>query len=160
MIATDFSAKIEQYKDTIFRVAYSYCNNVFEAQDVSQEVFVKLYTQCKPFKTREEEKAWLIRITINYCKDLKKSSWHRRRAELNENSAISNGSIPDDNEVFDEVMALPQKYRTVIHLYYYEEYPIREIAALTQQKDSTVQTQLQRARAMLKKQLGEAYDYE
>ena len=94
------------------------------------------------------EKAWLIRVTLNACHNLRKSVWYNRRADYKEIPELF--SDPTDNLLYEEVFALPERYRIVILLYYYEEYSIQEIADLTGRKISTIQTQLARARKKLK----------
>ncbi len=159
MLNKDFSEKINLYKDTVFRTAYTYCKNRADAEDITQETFIKLYTSKNTFKSENEERAWLIRVTINSCKDLFKSYRFRKCTELDEKIAVYNYEN-DCQEVLNAVMSLPEKYRIIIHLFYYEQLSIKEISEITGRKASTLQTQLQRAREKLKKILKEEYDYE
>lgn len=154
-----FCRKLEKYKNTVFRTAYSYCGNKSDADDVSQEVFIKFYTSGREFLNEDEEKAWLIRVTVNKCKDLFKSSWNRKRASLEEcrQTYLMNEA---QAELIDTLMKIPEKYRVVIHLYYYEQYSVKEIAKITGRKESTVQTHLQRGRKLIEKQLKEEEEYE
>lgn len=154
-----FSEKLSKYKDTVFRVAYSYCKNKSDSEDVSQDVFLKFYTTSPNIETESEEKAWLIRVTINKCKDLLKSSWHSKRCEREELKECSPMNDAQ-SELLDIVLSLPDKYKIVIHLYYYEQYTINEISEITGRKPSTVQTQLQRGRSLLEKKLKEEKTYE
>ncbi len=160
MNSLKFSEKLTRYKDTVFRTAFAFCRNTADAEDVSQDVFIKLYTSDIEFHTHDEEKAWLIRVTVNKCKDLRKSKWFVTRTELDENIPASSQDDTENSEVLKAVLSLSEKYRIVIHLYYFEGYSVGEIADITKRKPSTVQTQLQRGRELLKKQLGEGYDYE
>ena len=150
----EFIKKMMIHKDTVFRTALAYTKNKTDAEDISQEVFLKLYTSERTFSDREQEKAWLLRLTINKCKDLLKSYWFTRRSD--ETDIKTEYPVDrEQSELLEKVMSLPDKYRIVLHLYYYEEYSVSEIAALTNSKVSTVQTRLQRGREKLKKKLAE-----
>jgi RNA polymerase sigma-70 factor (ECF subfamily) len=102
-------------------------------------------------------KAWLIRVTVNASKSLLRSAWFRRTVPLSEHEAPCAEDSPD---TVGAVMSLPEKYRSVVLLYYYEDYPVREIAQLLRRTETAVQTQLQRARAMLKEKLKEDWQDE
>lgn len=152
----------QSFKNDIFRLAFSYTKNIADAEDVTQDVFVKLYNNFYLFKDKEHLKKWLIRVTINQCKTLFLSAWKRKvmpvtGQEENMNSFLSK---TNDNEVLDAILKLPKKYRLVVHLYYYEEYKISEISGILKIKETTIQTQLSRARNMLKEILKEAWNYE
>jgi RNA polymerase sigma-70 factor (ECF subfamily) len=153
MEKTIFQEKLTQYKDMVYRVAYTYLHNQADAEDISQETFLKFYQLPEPFADTGFEKAWLIRVTINACHNLRKSVWYSRRAASKEIPELF--SDPTDNLLYEEVFALPERYRVVVLLYYYEEYSIQEIADLTGRKLSTIQTQLARARKKLKLALTE-----
>lgn len=142
----NYEESIEKYSDMMLRVAFQIVKNQHDAQDVCQEVFVKLLKSKKEFETDEYEKAWLIRVTMNTAKDYVKSFWYRNRAELSEEIAVY------DNEhlyVVEEIMRLPVKYWTPIYLYYYEGYSVREIAKILQRSENTVLTWLSRGRKKL-----------
>ncbi len=159
MKCTDNNRVLECYhkhKDTIFKLAYSYCKSVSQAEDAFQEVFYKFMVNNPQFKTAEHEKAWFIRTTINVCKDLLKAKWNRDIVRLEEWD--SDDKVPDaGGDVFDElreaILSLPEKYRVPIHLYYYEEYSVREIARLLHRAESAIQTQLQRGREKIKQKM-------
>lgn len=148
----------ETYKNTVYRTAFAYCRNKSDAEDITQEVFVKRFSNDYTFENPEHEKAWLIRVTINKCKDLFKSFRFRFTVPLEECDAVC--TTPEESEVYSAVMELPKKYRMVIHLYYYEEYSIKQIAGITKKSETAVQTQLYRARKMLKDTLGKELNYE
>lgn len=148
---------IEHYKDTVYKIAYTYCKNKSDAEDVFQEVFLRYFRKKPAFNSPDYEKAWFIRVTINCCKKLLLSSWFKRVLPLGNNLSYE---AQEESELFHAVMALPLKYRVVVHLFYYEEYRIKEIARLTNQKETTVATQLQRARKLLKIRLMEDLQYE
>ncbi|MBE6845209.1 MAG: sigma-70 family RNA polymerase sigma factor [Ruminococcus sp.] len=154
-----FIKKLLMYKDTVFRVAYSYVKNKSDAEDISQEVFLKLYTSAPDFNSEQAEKAWLIRITINKSKDLVKSGWFSRRSDNTEFTEHYEMSTAE-SDMLEKVLSLPDKYRSLIHLYYYEEYSVKEISEITGVKASTVQTRLQRGRKLLEKKLKEEMCYE
>lgn len=154
-----FCQKLEKYKNTVFRAAYSYCGNKSDAEDISQEVFLKFYTLDRVFQSENEEKAWLIRVTVNKCKDIFKSSWYKTKTSLEECREVYSMN-ESQSELIDVLMSIPEKYRIVIHLYYYEQYSLKEISEITSRKESTVQTHLQRGRKLIEKKLKEEEEYE
>lgn len=151
MTEGQFGEVLERNKNMVLRLAFSHLRNMSDAEDVSQDVFIKYYYNNVIFNSMEEERAWLIRVTINRCHDIRRSAWFRKRAQLNEIQAIT--EIEDEQEILQEVLSLTDKYRIIIYLYYYEEYSVSEIADITGRKVSTVQTQLKRARELLKKRM-------
>lgn len=137
----------DKYIDTIYRLALSRTKSHSYAEDITQDVFVKLMSANKKFETEEHLKAWLLRVTINLTKDLFASSWYKKSGELDEDVSYT----PEEkSDVYYAVMNLPQKYRTVIHLHYYEGYSVDEIAKIVNATSGTVKSQLHRARQMLK----------
>ncbi|HOB87186.1 MAG TPA: RNA polymerase sigma factor [Bacillota bacterium] len=137
-----------RHENSLYRTALAILGSKAEAEDVVQEVFLKYIEKGPSFQSPEHEKAWLIRVAINLCKNRLRSSWWRKTVPLLE-------SYPADPEgrqdgVVEAVMALPPKYRTVIHLFYYEDYSTAQISALTGQKESTVRSLLTRARQKIK----------
>lgn len=126
-----FRGKLKQYKDTVYRIAFTYLRNQADAEDVAQETFLKFYLREKPFPDVGSEKAWLIRVTLNACHNLRRSVWFQNRAELPENLATA-FETPQDNALYAAVFSLPEKYRVVILLYYYEEYSVQEISEMLQ----------------------------
>ena len=143
-----FRRILETHQQSLFVVAFGYCRNRQDAEDVLQDVFLKLFTHPPQITDDRQLHRWLIRVTINRCKDILRTPWRRLRVE-SAGEALPD-AYEDDRTVFDAVMALPQKYREVVLLYYYEGYAVAEIAALLHRKPTTVQTQLARARAQLK----------
>ena len=124
-------ALVNQWSDTVLRVAYTWTGNPQDAQDVCQTVLLKLLTCPERFPDLERQRAWVLRVTINCCKDLKKSAWARKRVSL-EAAADAAVTMPEAGEspVLEAVLALPEKYRQAVYLRYYEEYGVDEIAAL------------------------------
>jgi RNA polymerase sigma-70 factor (ECF subfamily) len=127
--------------------------NSYDTDDIFQNVFEKLYRYPHQFNGEEHIKKWLITVCANECKSHFVSSWRRRVEPISEqleNTLLVEDKDGEDGDVLNAVLALPKKYRSVVHLYYYEEYKISEIAEILGIKETTVQTQLARARARLK----------
>jgi RNA polymerase sigma-70 factor (ECF subfamily) len=154
--------RIEKYHTTVFRVALGYVKNIQDAEDITQDVFFKLYKNYKKKLTHKDKddedeavKAWLIRVTINESKNLIKSAWFRKRddlASLDEGLVVPVASVDSDSDLglYEYVKKLKPKYRTVIYLYYYEKYTAKEIAVLLKKPQSTIETQLRRSKQYLK----------
>lgn len=143
---------VNEYATMLLRVAYSQLNNRMEAEDTVQEVLLKYMEKAPVFQSEEHEKAWLLRVTINHCKNHLASAWFRKRADLDEGiPALDNEEL----EVVSAVAALPAKYRAVVHLYYFEGYSTKEIAEILHSRPNTVSSRLSRARALLAKALKE-----
>ena len=145
----------DKYKNAVYRMAFAYCKNKADAEDIMQETFIKLFTADIRFEDSDKEKSWLLKVTVNKCKDMFRSLRYKyslTAIPLEEASLVY--ETPEESEVYHAVMSLPTKYRLVIHLYYYEDYSIKEISRITGNNESAVQTQLYRARNKLKKILG------
>lgn len=143
---------VNEYATMLLRVAYSQLNNRTEAEDAVQEVLLKYMEKAPIFQSEEHEKAWLLRVTVNHCKNHLASAWFRKRADLDEGiPALDNAEL----EVVSAVAALPAKYRAVVHLYYFEGYSTKEIAEILHSRPNTVSSRLSRARALLAKALKE-----
>ena len=146
-----FLVHAERYKDTVFRISLSYLGNTYDADDVVQEVFMKLYITTKHFATDDHVRYWLIRVTINTCKNLLRSSWKTKNVALDQvTEPIAAFEQREQEDLYQAVMELPEKYRTVLYLYYYEELSTKEIARLLKITVSSVTTRLSRARDQLK----------
>lgn len=149
---------LQRYGSSILRLALSYLHNMADAEDILQDTMLRLLSAAPVFESPEHEKAWLLRVAINLCKNHLKASQKRAYEELSESLACD---IPDDlSFVWEAVSALPVKYREVIHLFYQEELSTSEIALLLDSKEATIRSLLFRAREKLRKQLKEAYDFE
>lgn len=145
----DYISKlVEKYSDIILRLALTYLKNISDAQDVCQNVFIKIFGKSKTFVDSEHEKAWIIRVTINECKDVMRSQWKKRFLPIDE--IVLPIKDNENRKVVSLVLELPVKYRSVIYLYYFENYSTTEIAKLLHRNNSTVRTQLKRARGLLK----------
>lgn len=149
---SEFEDLVNEYADTLFRCAYTYCSNRDDAEDIVQEVFIKYLKKQPNFKDKNHEKAWLLRVTSNLCKNLLKSYWYKNKSELSDDIPV-NPSV--GSEIWDSVKKLPMKYRTVIELYYYEGYSIKEISEIIDVNQSTVGNRLARAKKLLEKSLEE-----
>lgn len=140
-----------KYSDMVRRICFIYLKNEADVEDIFQDVFFKMLQYKKSFENEEHEKAWLCRVTINQCKDFNKSFFRRNVC------SIEGLEIPTEDKTEEglirEVLALPQKYRDVIYLYYYEDYPISEVAKILGKNENTVHTRLRRAKAILKNKL-------
>ena len=148
----------ETYKNIVYRTAFTYCKNKADSEDITQEVFILRFKSDIAFNSPEHEKAWFIRVTVNKCKDLFKSFRFKYTVPLDDKEIIY--TTPEESEVYHAVMELPKKYRIVIHLYYYEEYQIKDIAKILKKSETAIQTQLYRARNMLRNSLGKEFQYE
>lgn len=155
MTAEEFAGYAREYGDTVYRVAFNCCRNAADAEDIMQTVLLKLYRDKTDFQGGEHVKRWLIRVAVNEGRKLRASGWFKRRVPLEEYAGTVGFEEPEESELFLAVMALPERYRVPLYLYYYEDYPVKEVAAITGLKESTVQTRLQRAREKLKKALSQ-----
>jgi RNA polymerase sigma-70 factor (ECF subfamily) len=164
------SRMLDSYGNTLLRLCFLYLKDVHIAEDALQDTFMRIYTNYGKFCGKSSEKTWVTRIAINVCKNYLRNPWRNRV-----NDAASLESIPmgssEEGATYDggleaganydgilvEIMKLPDKYKDIILLYYYQEMKIREIAELLVIPETTVSTRLGRARGMLKKRLGEWY---
>jgi len=144
-----FTNAVEKYRKTVFRAAYNFTGNYEDAEDISQEAFVKLYSSKKAFADNEHIKAFLIRVAINAAKSFKRTSWQSKRSEAD--CDIPYYDDVADRELFDCVMRLPPKYRAAVYLYYYEDYNTEDAAKIMGTSKTAFTTRLSRAREQLKK---------
>ncbi len=141
---------VKTYSDSMLRAAYSVLKSTADAEDAVQDAFLKLIEKKPQFRSSEHEKAWLLRVTINISKNMLKSA-SRNNLPVTEEIPFSD----EKSELLAVVMSLPERYRTVIHLYYYEGYSIKETAAVLKLPAATVGTRLARARDLLKGEISE-----
>lgn len=156
---------IENYSEMVYRLAYSMTKDKHDADDIHQEVFVSFLRRCPVFENEEHVRAWLVRVTVNCCKNYYKTAWRRRTVSLaacegaEGIGGASGGTEPSESEeLIKTVKRLPERYRAVIHLFYYEDMSVKEIAAALGRRESTVRTQLVRARRLLREWLCEEVD--
>jgi RNA polymerase sigma-70 factor (ECF subfamily) len=151
-----FTYLADKYMDMIFRLAYSQLKNKADADDVTQNVLLSLYKTETDFESCEHMKAWLCRVTMNECRKIWRSAW-RRTEDIDDYANTLTFEDGQSYDLFQAIMALDGKYRSVIVLYYYEGYSISEIAEILDIPAGTVGTRLSRARDKLKNILTEAY---
>ena len=144
---------VEQYADMIRRICLYHLKDIGDTEDIFQTVFLKYLLYEADFEDAEHEKAWLIRVAINSCKDHLKSLFRRRTVSLEE-LGEKEAFMPEHSQVLDAVLALPVKYKDAIYLHYYEGYSAAEIGRILGKKENTIYSLLSRGRAMLKKTLG------
>ncbi len=146
----------DKYNGSVYRLALSYCKNTADAEDIVQEVFMKLFSADIILPDERSEKAWIMTVTANKCRDMLRSLTYKY---FHHSVALEDADLiyetPEESAVYNAVMELPPKYRIVIHLYYYEGYSTAETAKIIGISETAVQTRLYRGRNLLKKSLGE-----
>ena len=151
---------IELYGNDVLRIATLYTQNPNIAEDIFQDVFLKVNKYLSSFKGKSSEKTWIIRITINTCKDYLKSAWKKKvvfieslSESYSEDILDNNMSSENSNLIIKEILSLPLKYKEVIILYYYKDFSTLEIAKILSIPEATVRTRMKRARELLKEKL-------
>lgn len=141
-----------QYSDMVYRIALNSVRSIAVAEDITQEVFLKLLEKSVSFESMQHEKAWLIRVTINFCKNYLKSGWFRKITELTEDIPYTSKTLYtlEQMELYHQLMKLKEQERTIVYLYYYEEYTLAEIAKILEINSNTVATKLRRAKEKLR----------
>ena len=157
MTENEFTGAVTRNSQRLFLIALSFTHDRTDAEDVLQTVFLKLWQEKKPFENAEHIDKWLTRVTVNSCKNLLKTAVFKRHRPLEEAESLYTFDCPEDRELFLAVMQLPKKQSTVIHLFYYEDLSVKEIAATLRIKESSVKTRLCRGRMKLKELLGEEW---
>ena len=145
-----FSYAFENYLDTVYKIAVHNTSCVQDAQDISQEVFLRLLQEKKSFRDAEHLKAWLIRVTVNLCHNTYRDSL---REQPTDEIVCTEANEYEPDSAIEEVKKLPENYRNAIYLHYYEGYTAKQIGSILDAKESTVLTWLSRGREMLKKNL-------
>lgn len=154
MTEAELLALFDQYHNMVYRLALTVTRSPQDAEDIVQTVFLKLMNgKHRPLPGKE--KAWLAQVTVNACRDLLRSFWRRKTQPLDESIPFS---TPEEGALFEAVLALPAKYRMVIHLHYYEGYTCEEIGAFLNISPSAVSMRLHRARNLLRSNLKEDLD--
>ncbi len=146
---------VELYKNTVYHIALCYTKNHADAEDITQEAFLKLYTSEKIFSNDEHVKAWLINVTANSSKNLLKSGWRRFSEPLEAAEGIAAEPKRNASELLTLLMKLKPENRTVLYMYYYEDYSVKEIAEILRKSQSVVTSRLSRGRKQLKRLLAE-----
>ena len=145
-------AVIRRYSDMVYRLAFARTGNRSDAEDLYQEVFLRYLTKAPPFTSEDHRKAWLLRVAVNCANRFHTAPWRKRTEPLSEALSVP---APEGEDLWEELRRLPEKDRTVLHLYYYEDMTTEEIAQMLDRNPATVRSQLLRARAKLKKLLVE-----
>ena len=153
-------ALAEAYRDRLFAAAFQVCKNAADAEDAAQEALLRYHVSEKQFERGEHIRAWLIRVAINCAKNASRSFWRRNTVPLEDYMETLEFDSGESREIFEAVMGLPEKYRLVIHLYYYEDYTVAEIAGILGLTQSNVKVRLNRGRKLLKTTLQEVWDDE
>lgn len=148
----DFEVFVTKHENRLYRTALAIMGDVSDAEDIVQETFLRAYEKAPAFESEEHEKARLIRVTLNLSYSRLRSPWRKLTEPLLESYPAAE---PEQSELLEHVFNLPPKYRSVIHLFYYEGYSVKEAAYLTGRKESTVRSLLTRARQKLKSVLKE-----
>lgn len=148
----------EKYGDRLFAAAFSVCRNQMDADDAVQEALIKYHTYGLDYLSETHVKAWLLRFAINCAKNTASSFWRKNTVVWEEYMDELVFEAPEDGALFDAVMRLPQKYRIAIHLFYFEEYAVQEIAQILRCREGTVKSQLSRGRKLLKNMLMEDWN--
>lgn len=158
--AADAAQFVRQYSNMILRICFTYSLGRADAQDICQNVFLKLLQSDRRFDSEGETRAFIIRMTVNECKDVLKSGWRRRSVPLDELIERETPFLPEENTgLLSAVQRLPVKYREAVYLFYYEGYNAEEIAAMVGAKPAAVRQRLARAREKLRKELeGSGYE--
>lgn len=149
----DFGVLADRYMNTVFRIAFNYLKNRADAEDVTQNVMMKLLRPDRSFTDEAHVKNWLIRVTVNECKKAVLSPWRRRVVPLEDCENTLSFETPEQSALFEAVMALPARDRVIVYLYYYEDYPIADISKTTGVSETAIQTRLMRARRKLREKL-------
>ena len=149
---------IEKYKNNIYAVAFNICKNKHDAEDVVQDTFIEYLSQKKDFQSEQHIRAWIIRVAINKAKNKNNLFFRRNSLPLEDYINTLTFESDETQELFETVMKLPKKYRIVIHLFYYEDYSVQEIANILKITQSNVKVRLSRGRLLLRKTLKEAWD--
>ena len=145
---------IEQYSDMIRRLCMIHLKNYADTEDIFQTVFLKYVLSSVSFESKEHEKAWFIRVTINACKDLLKSFIRSRTISLDEIIEQPSEMSVDDRDVLEAVLSLPQKYKDVVYLHYYEDYTAPQISRILGKNVNTIYTLITRSKRLLREKLG------
>ncbi len=148
------------YQNNIYAAAFSICKNAQDAEDVVQETFIQYHMSKNQFESRQHIRAWLIRVAINKAKNVNHTFWRKNKVPLEEYMETLAFETPKSQNLFETVMKLPEKYRTAIHLFYYEDYGVKEIAGILRISESNVKTRLSRGRKLLKESLQEEWDHD
>ncbi len=151
---TEINRAVDEYADMVRRLCMLHLKNYADTEDIFQTVFLKYALSSIEFENKEHEKAWLIRVTINACKDLLKSFFRRNTVSIHQLIEQPAPQDQDYTDVLEAVLSLPKKYKDVVYLYYYEGYTAPQISKILGKNMNTIYTLLNRSKKILKAQLG------
>ncbi len=160
MDRSEFERIFERNSKRLYLIAFSFTANQHDSEDILQDTFIKLFSSKNNFENDEHIDKWLTAVTVNECRNLLKSAFRKKRVALEDYSAVYSFNCEQSEDLFNAVMSLPVKLRTVIHLFYYDDMSVEDIAKALKIKQSAVKTRLHRARAQLKIQLGDDWNDE
>ena len=158
---------LNKYQSNVYKAAFYMCKSPEDAEDIAQEVFLAYHNTKTVFMSEEHIRSWLLKVAVNKARNLKKAFWHRRRIDLPdftewlEAHTQEQAEYDEDSlEIIQSVMSLPEKCRIAVHLFYYEDYSVKEIADIMGIKENTVKAQLHRGRTLLRSMLNEKWENE
>lgn len=159
MMRSQLENFFRNYYGVCYRAAFTLVKNHADAEDIAQDVLIRLLAYQPEFANSEHEKAWMIRTAINLAKDLLKSKWHKTTVSIEEAPAEESGYFQhlymEEDDTLRALLELPQNYKECLYLFYYEDYSVREIAKVLEKPESTIKTNLRRGRELLKERLKE-----
>ena len=149
---------IEKHKNNLYALAFNICKNVQDAEDVVQDTFIQYLSHTKDFESEQHIRAWLLRVAMNKAKNKTQTFFRKHTVPLEDFMETLTFESAESSDLFEAVMNLPEKYRIVIHLFYYEDYSVKEIADIAKVSVSNVKVRLSRGRLLLKNSLKEAWN--
>jgi len=150
---------VEKYQQMVYGLALSRAGNKFDADDIFQEVFLIYFSKDRAFREDEHKKAWLIKTTLNCCKRALGSTWRKKTTSFDDRPELSYSfTSKEENEVFAALRELPEKYRTVLHLFYFEDFPTEKIARILGISGANVRMRLKRGRDLMREKLKGEYE--
>jgi len=149
---------IEAFRHNLYAAAFNICKNAQDAEDVVQDTFIQYWSQNKDFETEQHIRAWLLRVAINKAKNKNNSLFRKKTLPLEDYMESLSFESEESSELFEAVMKLPEKHRIVVHLFYYEDYSVDEIAGILKISSGNVKVRLSRGRKLLRSTLKEAWD--
>ena len=153
---------MREHGDAVYRLAFARCRSTADAEDIFQTTFLRYFAANRVYNDAEHEKAWLLRVCINACKDLQKSAWRTKVGAMPENydtpdiSATAQDASPQEEAIECAMQALSPDQRTVVHLHYFEDMSTGAIAQMLDMRPATVRSHLHRARIAMRSTLGDA----
>lgn len=151
---------INEYQTNLYIAAFNVCKSIEDSKDAVQDTFIAYHTSNIQFNDEQHIRAWLFRVVVNKAKDMSKTFWNRNKMSLEDFVETIPFDSSNESNLFETVLNLPEKYRIVIHLFYYEDYSVKEIAEILHATESNVKVRLSRGRKLLKEILKEEWEDE